>query len=130
MNDNQRSIMYELKSQGLNTPEISRELGVSLSTINSYLRRHPAPPGMIACKQCGKLIPLTPGRKKRVFCSDKCRHQWWNSRRYGEQRNLIVKSCACCGKEFVSYASDNRKYCSTVCYHNARRSGGNAQDCS
>ena len=124
MNEKQKSIMYELKLQGLSATEISRKLDIPLSTIRSYLRRHPAPPGMIACKQCGKLVLPTPGKKKRMFCSDKCKYQWWNMHRYGNHRNLIVSTCQFCGKEFMSYASDERKYCSRICYHNARRRDG------
>lgn len=124
MNKMQKTIIYELKRQGLGPSAIARELDVPVSTIASFLRRHSSPPGMIACKQCGKLVRLTPGKKKRIFCSDKCKSQWWNMQRYGDHRNLIVSTCQYCGKEFMSYASEKRKYCSAFCYHNARRNGG------
>jgi endogenous inhibitor of DNA gyrase (YacG/DUF329 family) len=31
------------------------------------------------CKQCGIEIRLIKGKKKKQFCSDRCRWDWWNN---------------------------------------------------
>ena len=33
---------------------------------------------LIICRNCGKRLKHTAGKKRKVFCSDKCRKQYWN----------------------------------------------------
>lgn len=32
-----------------------------------------------SCKQCGIEIKSIKGKKKKQFCSDRCRWDWWNN---------------------------------------------------
>jgi DNA invertase Pin-like site-specific DNA recombinase len=72
----------------------------------------------VRCKTCGKELEHTPGFRKKIFCSDGCRQDWWN--RYakiqageGWATNEVI--CQNCGEKFVTYGT-KRKYCSRKCY--------------
>ena len=135
MNKLQIEQLNRMRIAGYGPTKIARELGISVNTVSSYNRRHPVPPGAIRCANCGRLVPLTKGKRAKRFCSIECKTQWWNKRRYGDNRNVITSTCQFCGKEFKSYASDKRKYCSKTCFHDARRNRGinlpadNLSDC-
>lgn len=116
--------LNDLRLQGLGPTNIAKELGISLSTVTSYIRRHPAPPGMVVCKECGAFITQAVGHRKHLFCSTACRTAWWNKHRSEGNKNTVITTCAYCGKEIRAYASDKRKYCSRDCYHKARRTDG------
>ena len=111
-----------LALQGFGYKRIADIVGLSPDTVKSHLRRHPAKPEYSVCMQCGKPLEQTKGRKEKKFCSDKCRMAFWNSHQDEVNKqayyNLI---CLHCGKEFESYGNKNRKYCSRVCYAEARR---------
>lgn len=124
MSRSQKEQLYSLRGEGKGPTYIAHTLGVSVSTITSYLRRHPAPPGMTACKECGAWIETSTGHRPRVFCSAACKMKWWNKHRLEGRKNLVSITCQFCRKEFMDYASNQRKYCSTVCYHHARENRG------
>ena len=111
-----------LALQGFGYKRIADIVGLSPDTVKSHLRRHPAKPESSVCMQCGKPLEQTKGRKEKKFCSDMCRMTFWNSHQDEVNKqayyNLI---CLHCGKEFESYGNKNRKYCSRVCYAEARR---------
>ena len=71
----------EMRLQGKSPSEIACALGISVNTIRTHIRRHPDIPGGKFCKNCGKPIAQSVGRKEKRFCSDKCRMAWWNSHR-------------------------------------------------
>ena len=124
MNKLQIEQLDRMRIAGFGSTKIARELGLSISTVSAHMRRHPDPPGAIRCANCGKFALITPGKRPKRFCSIECKRQWWNKRRYDGKHNIITSTCQFCGKEFHSYESERRKYCSKVCYHNARRSRG------
>jgi len=73
------------------------------------------------CKECGVPVEQTPGRKIKMFCSDRCRSKWWNMHLNEVDRKAYTDHvCANCGKPFRSYANRNRKYCCHECYIEAR----------
>lgn len=73
------------------------------------------------CKQCGSHLIQIEGRKKRVFCSDDCRKNWWRSHPEKIHRKAIsIFTCFHCGKPFSDYSKTVRKYCSHECYVNGR----------
>ena len=84
----------------------------------------------VLCKTCGKELEHTPGFRKKIFCSDGCRQDWWN--RYakfkaGEGRATNKVTCQNCGETFVTYGT-NRKYCSRKCYTEHRGQEGDSRD--
>lgn len=113
-----------MRSHDKSAADIAIALGLSVNTVRSYIRRHPPKDAVqVGCRQCGKPIMQHKGRKAKYFCSDRCRNAWWNAHPEKVQRKAYYRlTCQFCGKEFVSYGNKNRKYCSRLCYADARRS--------
>lgn len=113
-----------MRSHDKSAADIAIALGLSVNTVRSYIRRHPPKDAVqVGCRQCGKPIMQHKGRKAKHFCSDRCRNAWWNAHPEKVQRKAYYRLvCQFCGKEFVSYGNKNRKYCSRLCYADARRS--------
>jgi hypothetical protein len=66
------------------------------------------------CPTCGKRFNNKVCRKdgkQNTYCSNKC----YLKARWGEE-NKVTGKCPTCGKEYESYLSDNKKYCSSICY--------------
>ena len=120
MTKSQLMQLAALRSEGLTAAEIAKELGVPDGTVRSYIRRHPDAPFEGGCKYCGAHLTNLPGKRSKTFCSMACKNAYWNNRR---SSNAPVHKCEYCGKEFRSYESDNRKYCSQKCYRAARYNG-------
>ncbi len=117
--------VLQLRRDGLGYKEISLETGISINTVKSYCRRHPAlaeeTDSGDVCRQCGAKLKHTPHRRKKTFCSDACRMAWWNAHPELVQRKAFYRlTCVHCGVEFVSYGNAKRKYCSRACYSKAR----------
>ena len=113
-----------MRSHDKSAADIAIALGLSVNTVRSYIRRHlPKDAVQVGCRQCGKPVMQAKGRKAKYFCSDRCRNAWWNAHPEKVQRKAYYRlTCQFCGKEFVSYGNKNRKYCSRLCYADARRS--------
>ncbi len=125
----QQQQIRKLRHEGYGYTRIAKSLNLSVNTVKSYCRRHKLGGNKVLlshsvevdCRNCQKSISQLPGRKKRVFCSDTCRINWWNSHPEMVKRKALYSyTCACCGKSFVSYGNRNRKYCSHTCYVSAR----------
>lgn len=69
--------------------------------------------GEFLCKQCGKVVIQTKGRKQKLFCSDECRQSWHKIDK--DKKGTHTAICKHCGKAFMYYKGD-RKYCSRECY--------------
>lgn len=113
-----------MRSHDKSATDIAIALGLSVNTVRSYIRRHPPKDTVeVGCRQCGKPVMQHKGRKAKYFCSDRCRNAWWNAHPEKVQRKAYYRlACRFCGKEFVSYGNKNRKYCSRLCYADARKS--------
>ncbi|MGG6831978.1 UNVERIFIED_CONTAM: helix-turn-helix domain-containing protein [Streptococcus canis] len=130
MNLEEKEKIKILREKGLGYTAIAKEINISVNTIKSYCKRHglggtkTCDEDTSLCEYCGKPVIQKLGRKKKRFCSDKCRNSWWN-----KNRELVSKKanyeciCANCGKTFISYGNKNRKYCSHECYISARFGG-------
>ena len=111
-----------LASHGMGYQRIADQLGLSPNTVKSHLQRHPPQLGQTLCHHCGQPVPQNPGRKEKKYCSDKCRMAYWNSHKEEVNKQAYYTLvCQHCGKEFISYGNRNRKYCSRLCYANARK---------
>jgi len=70
-------------------------------------------------KTCGKRLEHTPGKRKKQYCSDGCRMDWWNAHQDEVKRKAFYQfTCVCCGKSFSAYGNAKRSYCSHECYIN------------
>ena len=112
--------IMELKKAGNGYRKISIETGIPVSTIASFCKGKSCE--IEICPQCGAPVEQNPYRKKKRFCSDKCRTLWWNSHLDQVNRQAYYKAmCQYCGKEFFAYGNDHRKYCSRECSDKQRR---------
>lgn len=117
--------MIELRRQGYSCSKIAEMLSVSINTVKSYCRRNKLQTSSTKeihfCKQCGTTISIKDKYRPRLFCSDKCRVQWWkehNHRVYPKPVYHLV--CRNCGADFSSVGNRRQKYCSHACFISAR----------
>lgn len=130
MDDKQKQKVAVLRANGCGYRTIARKLGISPNTVKSYCRRNglggvavpkrktPQFTGEVTpCWNCGAEIRQVAKRKKRIFCCDKCRNEWWNHHLdLVDRRALRTQTCPVCGRAFEVYGSAPRKYCSHECY--------------
>lgn len=126
MNQQQKSAVHELREIGQSYTQIANMLGISENTVQSYCRRKKL--GGVAssasqsinvkfCRNCGKPLKQTQGKKTKKYCSDKCRMAWWNTHPDAVKHKIIrVEVCQSCGKSFEVHGNRERKYCSRGCY--------------
>lgn len=82
-----------------------------------------------ACENYGREIQQIAKQKKKRFCCDKCRNEWWNSHLDQVKRKAVYDfRCPHCGKEFHIYGDSRRKYCSHECYIADRFKGGGGDE--
>ena len=119
-----------LRTKGESYTGIARQLGISENTVKSYCRRnsigistnHEQSEPNTHCMTCGSALCHTPGKKKKRFCSDKCRMAWWNCHKeVVTQKAIYSFVCKACGAGFSAYGNSKRKYCSRSCSAAARR---------
>lgn len=138
MNEKEKEQVIKLRAVGKGYKAISKTLGISANTVKSFCRRKNINSGTSCkllemtsiettfCDNCGREIKQIPKRRKRRFCCDECRNQWWNSHLDQVKRQAYYRfKCAHCGRVFQVYGDRRRKYCSYECYIAARFKGGN-----
>ncbi len=123
MTEEEKAKIHELREQGLGYKRIAAELGMKLSSVQSFIKRSTAENQLIGtCRECGMQVKSTKGKKRKEFCSDRCRMRWWNAHRDSvKHRNSSVVKCRLCGAEFVTFGNRKRVYCSHECYVRDRR---------
>lgn len=121
MNDFEKKRIIDLKESGMGYGGIAKELGLSKSTISSFLKTLDK---NSICKCCGKKFAQPKGVRLKIFCCNKCRFKYRRLLNKGNptKSNFVVE-CLCCHKKFYSYKSLKRKFCSRDCYNNFRRDG-------
>lgn len=121
MTDELKDRILALRRDGLNFSKIAKILDIPTDTVRTYLNRFNQKYEN-RCRMCECKIVSAPHHKKKIFCSDKCRLEWWNVHQGVVRRKAFYKYvCPFCGKEFIAYGNAKRKYCSRGCYANARR---------
>ena len=64
------------------------------------------------CPNCGgKVIQPKTGRRRK-FCSEQCRREWWSAHPEDIMRQESANyhlTCAYCGRPFISYGKKDRK---------------------
>lgn len=114
----EKSKIYQLKKEGYGYKKIANELGISVSSVQSFLKRNPMDLDLLGtCKRCGMTIQSIKGKKRKQFCSDRCRWDWWNSHiKEVNKKAFYTLTCKHCGKEFTAYGNQKRVYCCHDCY--------------
>ena len=68
------------------------------------------------CRNCDKQI-ITNDKRRRVFCCDTCKQQWWiKHKNLANRKSQITVICKYCGNPFKAYEADERLFCSRKCY--------------
>lgn len=118
-----RQAILKMREDGASYAEIAGFFSLSPNTVKSICYRNgiQTSPGNCyeagVCKNCGKPLSQPPSDRRRLFCSDQCRYQWWNRSRSRKPYRL---TCYCCGKEFISFGNRKKKFCSQECYRHSR----------
>lgn len=121
MTGNQKKTIALLRSKGYGYRKIAAQMDLSINTVKSYCSRNPLDVAWVSCKNCGKKMQLTPGYKKRMFCSDSCRMIWWSNHQSEIEHRITYRHvCLFCGKEFDSLKKD-AKYCCRTCFYAGRK---------
>ncbi|WP_051569340.1 hypothetical protein [Alkaliphilus transvaalensis] len=133
MTDFQAKQIRELRMRGVGYRAIASVIGLSRDIVRNYCKTHGLD-GLAseltinmkeqmqqgkACLSCGKELKQPATGRKRKFCSDSCRREWWAEHSDSIQRKETAfydKNCAYCGDTFTVYGNKNRKYCSHTCY--------------
>ena len=71
------------------------------------------------CPNCGKWLDQPTIGRRRRFCSNDCRRVWWANHQEDLQKRsnaMYSFTCAFCGKPFLAYGDQHRKYCCHDCY--------------
>ena len=114
----EKNKIYQLKKEGYGYKKIANELGLSVSSVQSFLKRNPMDIDLLGtCKRCGMTIQSIKGKKRKQFCSDRCRWDWWNTHiKEVNKKAFYTLTCKHCGKEFTAYGNQKRVYCCHDCY--------------
>ena len=99
LTDSDKEKIANMRRNGFGYRRIAKFLGFKENTIKSYLRYHEiegATPLIVRpdidgyCKNCGIPIAQTPNKRKRLYCSDKCRLQAWHREKKKAEGEEIV----------------------------------------
>jgi len=80
MNDISKKIV-ELRELGYGYKKIASELNTSISIVRYACSKQTDDELIGFCEHCGLEMKSVKGKKKKRFCSDQCRWQWWNEYR-------------------------------------------------
>lgn len=129
--ERQKQRIRDMRMAGFSYGEIAEMTDLSANTVKSLCYRENieclnGEAGTYdCCKACGKPLRHNPGRKRKLFCDDKCRSDWWNRNRgWARRKDAYRLICHYCGAEFDSYGNRNRKYCGRDCYTASRYGEG------
>ena len=68
-----------LRQAGYGCKRIARTLNISIDDVRRVCTGLDAELLKGQCKQCHKTITSIKGKKRKQFCSDRCRWDYWNS---------------------------------------------------
>lgn len=114
------SDVIKLRSSGLGSLRISKELGVSKSAVKSWLKKleiggkldeYKPREYKIVCKCCG--LENLMANEKAMFCNDKCRAE------YNRRHRGSLLQCKNCRSSFKSYK--DKKFCNRDCFLEYKR---------
>lgn len=126
VNTEQKELIITYRNDGLSYKEIAEKIGVTREyarTVCSRANRRKEIDGMIpvtddVCKSCGKPLSRTDGKKKKQFCDDQCRNNYYNRK---NMHKPYVLTCEHCGNEFVAYGNPHKRFCSRECQTLSRK---------
>lgn len=139
LTDEQKKKITEMRLEGAGYKTIAAALGdgVKRENVRYFCKSH----GLVGtkeliqlnfdahrenplfCKQCGLRLIRNRHSGVKLFCSDKCRREWWKANpneAAQTKKKQFELTCEYCREKFISYGQPNRKYCCHDCYIKAR----------
>lgn len=87
MNDNKlNKEIIELRRKGYGYKRIAKKLNMTISAVRYSITKIEDEDLIGICKNCSSETRSIRGKKKKTFCSDKCRWDWWNNKRLSSNR--------------------------------------------
>ena len=120
----------ELRSEGYGYKRIAKTLDLTLSVVR-YAVNKMSDEDLLEgrCEKCGIKIKSIKGKKRKRFCSDRCRWDWWNKhQKEVDKKAFYTHVCKWCNQEFTSYGNNRRVYCSHDCYIKFKLNKGETQN--
>jgi len=71
-----RDQVKQMNDQGIGYKKIALELNISIGSARNVLKEKD---DSMSCRFCSKKLNFVEGKKRKVFCNDSCRYQYWNS---------------------------------------------------
>ena len=71
MTQEEKLKIIKLSQEGNGYKKIAAELKLSIGSIRNVLKDG-------CCPNCGKKLTFVVGKKKKKFCCDNCRYEYWN----------------------------------------------------
>lgn len=71
-------MILKMNEKGDGYKKIASELGISIGSVRNALKEKEVEN---YCKYCGSKLSFIIGKKKKIFCSDKCRYSYWNEQK-------------------------------------------------
>lgn len=88
MNEEVKYKIKALKEQGYGYKKIAKELSLTTSAVRYAFTRLNEEDTLISeCRHCGISMKSVKGKKKKIYCSDKCRYEWWNQKHRDEKHH-------------------------------------------
>ncbi len=118
-NPKTRQAIIKMREDGASFVEIASFFSLSPNTVKSicYRSNTQALPASgqesNLCRNCGKPLSQSVNARKKIFCCNQCRYDWWNHLRSRKPYRL---TCYYCGKEFISFGNRKKKFCGRECY--------------
>ncbi|SKA11702.1 hypothetical protein SAMN02745116_02462 [Pilibacter termitis] len=128
MEEKTKERIKKLRAEGLGYKRIATAVGESVDAVKSYCKRNKlTTPHMVdtranpthtegGCRNCRKKITQVQGMKKKVFCSEYCRNDWWKKHRSVNLTKGKSVICPNCKQSFLVGKNSTRKFCSHECY--------------
>lgn len=122
--------ILKLRSNGYGYKRIAKELGITISAARHACLKSEDDTNLGKCKNCEIEIKSIKGKKKKIFCSDKCRMSWWNKNQNKvNKKAYYTHQCKVCNKKFDVYGNSKRIYCSQECYLKGKaQKGGDSNE--
>lgn len=124
MTKEEKQTILDLRAEGKSYGEIATITGIKEASIKTicFRAKNKRIEEKYYCKECGKPLKFTLGKRIKIYCDYNCRMKYWSKHKDDLGRgNLILLECPNCHKTFFSYKSKNAKYCSLDCYQNSRK---------
>lgn len=125
-NDNLKDKVNELRVKKYGYKKIASELEITISAARHMCKKIKEEDVLVGyCENCGLRIKSIQGKKRKRFCSDKCRWQWWNKNNKKVNKKAYYDyECKYCKTKFRAYGNKNRVYCSHECYVKSKTKKG------